>query len=162
MANGDRSPKRRLLIGLLLPALALALADGALPGQVPSDAKYGVEVRHDVMVPMRDGVKLSTDVYLPTAGGAVVGDKLPTILERTPYDKQRAGDTDIGRYFASHGYAVVLQDTRGRFKSEGVWHMLNDDGTDGSDTCIGVLYVRDAASAPETSHVIADSIGPAR
>ena len=50
----------------------------------------------------------------------------------TPYGKQNEGD---GRYFAAHGYAVVFQDTRGRFRSEGVWHMLTDDGRDGVDTC---------------------------
>jgi putative CocE/NonD family hydrolase len=130
------SKARRLWATIALAAaVALAFAPGFLAGQVASDAKFGVEVRRDVMVPMRDGVKLATDIYLPTADGAVVGDKLPTILERTPYDKQRAGDAGIGRYFASHGYAVVIQDTRGRFKSEGVWHMLNDDGKDGSDAC---------------------------
>jgi putative CocE/NonD family hydrolase len=116
-------------------AAAPALAPGSLVVRPANDTKYGVEVRRDVMVPMRDGVKLATDIYLPTAEGAAVAEKLPTILERTPYDKLRAGDAGIGRYFASHGYAVVLQDTRGRFKSEGVWHMLNDDGKDGSDTC---------------------------
>src|SRR5262249_38664914 len=60
-------------------------------------------------------------------------EKFPTILERTPYDKN--GDGAIGKFFASRGYVVVIQDTRGRFKSEGIWHMLTDDGNDGSDTC---------------------------
>ncbi|MDQ3811811.1 MAG: CocE/NonD family hydrolase, partial [Chloroflexota bacterium] len=51
---------------------------------------------------------------------------------RTPYGKNEDGD--VGRYFASHGYAVVIQDTRGRFQSEGIWHMLSDDGPDGVAT----------------------------
>ncbi len=84
------------------------------------------------MVPMRDGVRLATDVYLPARNGQPVAGKWPTILMRTPYGKQNEGD---GRYFATHGYAVVFQDTRGRFRSEGVWHMLTDDGRDGVDTC---------------------------
>jgi putative CocE/NonD family hydrolase len=40
----------------------------------------------------------------------------------------------MARYFASRGYAVVAQDTRGRHKSEGIWHLLTDDGRDGVDT----------------------------
>jgi hypothetical protein len=93
---------------------------------------FEVQLRPDVMVPMRDGVRLSTDVYLPARNGQAVAGKWPTILMRTPYGKQSEGD---GRYFAAHGYAVVFQDTRGRFGSEGVWHMLTDDGPDGVDTC---------------------------
>lgn len=94
---------------------------------------YGFTLLHDVMVPMRDGVRLATDIYLPTRDNGIVKDKLPTILRRTPYNKETA--LDVARFFASHGYAVVFQDTRGRYKSEGVWHMLNDDGKDGFDTC---------------------------
>src|SRR5436190_1134029 len=106
---------------VLWPQLSSAFAQ--------ADAKSAVAVQADVMVPMRDGVKLATDVYLPTARG----DTLPTILERTPYGKGR--DSATARYFAARGYAVVIQDTRGRFHSGGVWHMLADDGRDGSDTC---------------------------
>jgi len=94
-----------------------------------ADPKSDVTVRTDVMVPLRDGVKLATDIYLPQG----VTDKLPTILERTPYGKPR--DANTARSFAARGYAVVIQDTRGRYKSEGVWHMLSDDGRDGADTC---------------------------
>ena len=98
------------------------------------EGPYGVEYRPDVMVPMRDKVCLATDVYLPTKDGQVVSDRLPTVLMRTPYGKAKGekGSSDA-RYFASHGYAVVFQDTRGRYKSEGVWHMLVDDGPDGVD-----------------------------
>jgi uncharacterized protein len=100
----------------------------------------GVAVLHDVMVPMRDGVRLATDVYLPKAyENATTLAPLPTLLTRTPYDKTatlpRAGVVAFGNYFAAHGYAVVVQNTRGRYLSEGVWHMLTDDGPDGVDTC---------------------------
>jgi putative CocE/NonD family hydrolase len=105
------------------------------------EALQGVHVQTDVMVPMRDQVRLATDVYLPAQPG-----KWPTILSRTPYNKsaRRPGGGDprslpdapaLGHYFAAHGYAVVIQDTRGRYRSEGVWHMLTDDGRDGVDTC---------------------------
>lgn len=77
------------------------------------------------MVPMRDGVKLATDVYLPKAEG-----KFPAILTRTPYNK--AG----GNYkaFLDAGYAVVVQDVRGRYQSEGRWVPIVDDPNDGYDT----------------------------
>ncbi len=90
------------------------------------------------MVPMRDGVRLATDVYLPAGPG---NEPLPALLSRTPYDKQglgagAAGVLQMTRHFTSHGYAVVMQDTRGRYKSEGVWSFLTaDDARDGVDTC---------------------------
>ena len=103
------------------------------PAGLAQEPLYGVTRQADVMVPMRDQVALATDVYLPTRDGKVVTAKLPTILMRLPYNK--SGAKADGDYFASHGYAVVIQDTRGRYKSEGVWHMLTDDGRDGVDTC---------------------------
>jgi len=109
---------------------------------------YDVEIVNDVKVPMRDGVRLATDLYLPkTQDGTVGPGRVPALLTRTPYDKnaappasddpqmRRIGVDEYGRYFAAHGYAVVVQNTRGRYTSEGVWHWLNDDGPDGVDTC---------------------------
>lgn len=81
--------------------------------------------QNTVMVPMRDGVKLATDVYLPKPEG-----KFPAILTRTPYNK--AG----GNYkpFLDAGYAVIVQDVRGRYQSEGKWVPIKDDPNDGFDT----------------------------
>jgi hypothetical protein len=93
----------------------------------------GIAAQTDVMVPMRDQVALATDVYLPARGGKPVTERWPTILMRTPYDK--SGAKADGEFFAAHGYAFVVQDTRGRYRSQGVWHMLTDDGRDGTDTC---------------------------
>src|SRR5881396_3780046 len=93
----------------------------------------GVVVTRDVMVPMRDGIRLATDVYRPRADGGAATEKLPTILIRTPYDKG-FDPYALGPSWGGHGYAVVVQDTRGRYKSEGVWHWLTDDGPDGLDT----------------------------
>ncbi|MFO1096652.1 MAG: CocE/NonD family hydrolase, partial [Planctomycetaceae bacterium] len=93
-------------------------------------APFAVDV--DVMVPMRDGVKLATDVYRPVRDGRRADDRRPVILIRTPYGKGN-GESAEGKYFAAHGYVVVLQDTRGRFRSEGIWHFLTDDGQDGYD-----------------------------
>lgn len=96
------------------------------------DAEYEVVVKRNLMVPMRDGVKLATDVYLPAKNGAALREKLPAILTRLPYNKD--GAQGAARYYAARGYAFVAQDTRGRYQSEGVWHMLTDDGPDGYDT----------------------------
>jgi len=63
-----------------------------------------------VMVPMRDGVRLATDIYLPDGEGP-----WPVILSRTPYGKNRAK----GKGLTRQGYVFVMQDFRGRFESEG-------------------------------------------
>jgi putative CocE/NonD family hydrolase len=79
-------------------------------------------------VPMRDGVHLAANVFLPAATGRV-----PAILIRTPYGK---GDSlnDTWQAFVDHGYAVVLQDVRGRYESEGVFDPLRQEPADGDDT----------------------------
>ena len=84
------------------------------------------------MIPMRDGVRLSTDIYQPARNGAAVPEKFPIILERTPYGKGfLASSAD---YFVRRGYVVVFQDVRGRYKSEGKWVPIRDDPNDGFDT----------------------------
>jgi putative CocE/NonD family hydrolase len=92
-----------------------------------------VVVERDVMVKMRDGTKLATDIYRPARNGKAVEGRFPVILQRTPYDKSKSERT--GRYFAAHGYVVALQDIRGRHHSEGVFFKYDDhDAPDGYDT----------------------------
>ncbi|PQV50692.1 CocE/NonD family hydrolase [Paraburkholderia sp. BL21I4N1] len=100
----------------------------------------------DLMVAMRDGVRLATDVYFPNGYRVGIDQPLPVILERTPYGKTEvsraethrgappANKADIARYFAAHGYIVVFQDCRGRFESEGVFIKYVSEGPDGFDT----------------------------
>jgi putative CocE/NonD family hydrolase len=95
--------------------------------------QYDAHPERDVMVAMRDGVRLATDVYLPALDGAPVPGPWPVILERTPYNKLRNDVCGTARFFARHGYAVVLQDVRGRYGSEGVWYPFADEGEDGYD-----------------------------
>ena len=91
-----------------------------------SQPKFEVKVLASTMIPMRDGIKLSTDIYLPQTDG-----KVPLILIRTPYKKEM---TEIqGRYYARRGYAVAVQDCRGRFGSEGVWEPFLNEAKDGYD-----------------------------
>ena len=88
-------------------------------------------VKRTFMVPMRDGVKLATDVYLPATNGT-----FPVLLGRTPYNK--AITASAGEDGARHGYATLIQDTRGRFGSEGDNLPFEADGWadkwDGYDT----------------------------
>jgi putative CocE/NonD family hydrolase len=119
---------------LLLALTTLLLGRLAHPPLLADDRVFGVETAVDVMVPMRDGVRLATDVYRPTSEGKPLEDRRPVVLIRTPYNKGN-GQSSEGKYFAAHGYVAVIQDTRGRYQSEGVWHWLTDDGPDGVDCC---------------------------
>ena len=118
-----------LTIGILIPLATSTRIHGT------SKADYGVAAVKNVMVPMRDGIKLATDIYLPTdKNGTILNAKFPTILQRTPYNKNNGATTAY--YYASRGYAVVFQDNRGRYQSEGVWGgFVNDDIDDGYDLC---------------------------
>ncbi|CAM3910434.1 CocE/NonD family hydrolase [Cohnella lubricantis] len=95
-----------------------------------SKPAYGVNDLGTYLVPMRDGVRLATDVYLPE--GIEPGTRLPTILVRTCYD--RNGRKESFMRWANKGYAVVNQDVRGRADSEGELVPFYYEREDGSDT----------------------------
>ena len=99
-----------------------------------SHQQYGVERHANVMLPMRDGVRLATDLYVPTLNGVRVPGQFPVILERTPYDKASPGNATNGAYFARRGYVCAIQDVRGRFASEGEWYPFAREAPDGYDT----------------------------
>src|SRR5688572_7857203 len=81
-----------------------------------------------VRMPMRDGVPLSANVFLPAFGG-----KHPALLVRTPYNK---GTRLIANYkiFLDNGFAIVVQDVRGRYASDGVFMPFTQEDRDGEDT----------------------------
>ena len=91
-------------------------------------------VDQKVMMPMRDGIRLATDIYRPKTSGPV-----PIIFSRTPYNFNGFGDGEPrGSYSAAYeavnrGYAYVVQNERGRFFSEGEWDILGTPLTDGWD-----------------------------
>ncbi|MDD7970922.1 CocE/NonD family hydrolase [Roseinatronobacter alkalisoli] len=98
----------------------------------------------DIMVPMRDGVRLATDVFFPQNAGR---GPWPAILERTPYDKHEArvneytqrhpqvfGREELARFFTDAGFVVVFQDCRGRYGSEGRFTKYRGEAEDGFDT----------------------------
>jgi putative CocE/NonD family hydrolase len=88
-----------------------------------------IRIERHKAVPMRDGVILYADVYMPAAPG-----KYPTIVTRTPYGSQRDAVHQNMMKFAQRGYAVVVQDVRGRYESDGKWEPFRDEAKDGYDT----------------------------
>lgn len=95
---------------------------------------YASLVVKNVMVTMRDGVRLATDIYFPAMDTKIVTGTFPVILERTPYDKRRPDLVANGQYFARRGYVCAVQDVRGRFASEGEWYAFAKEAPDGYDT----------------------------
>ncbi len=96
--------------------------------------QYDAICQSNVMIPMRDGVRLATDIYFPALGGQLASGKFPVILERTPYDKAGSGNVTNGTYYARRGYVCAIQDVRGRFVSEGEWYPFAKEAPDGYDT----------------------------
>ena len=99
-------------------------------------------VERDLMVRARDGVGLATDVYRPSGAG-----RFPVLLERTPYGKSAPSRSErtaaiaaprsraeVAQYFMCHGYAVVYQDCRGRYRSGGHFTKYLSEAEDGYDT----------------------------
>jgi hypothetical protein len=101
------------------------LIGGVLPAAEPGP--HAVQVDLGVRAAMRDGVELVADVYRPEDGGPY-----PVLLTRTPYD--RSGGAAQARELASHGYVVVVQDTRGRYDSQGEFYPFRHETDDGFDT----------------------------
>ena len=119
--------------------IVAVLCAGLVAAQAPAPAPdaYPVSVQTNVRVKMRDGVSLVADIYRPKADGP-----LPVLLTRTPYDRK---DPSTGIYLASSGYVVIMQDTRGRFDSEGEFYPFRNEANDGYDT------IEWAASLPGTT-----------
>ena len=110
------------ILGLLLLAFVASAAQRA-PVPIPE----GVKFEANVLVAMRDGVRLAADVYRPDREG-----KFPVMLSRTPYNKN--GQRAMATFFAQNGYAAVVMDSRGLYASDGDWHPYVDEARDGYDT----------------------------
>lgn len=133
-----RALAKRCLAGLA----AVAIAVSSLPAAAQDFASYSDEAveealaeRADVtmieMVPMRDGVRLATNVYLPSDAEG----PFPTIFWRTPYNELSYQPRTSRRALeaVSRGYAFVVQNERGRYYSEGEYQILGHPQTDGYD-----------------------------
>jgi putative CocE/NonD family hydrolase len=93
----------------------------------PLSAQTAAVIQDEVTVTTRDGVALATRVFRPAAAG-----RYPTLVYRTPYDRQHT--PAITRAAVARGYAVVVQDVRGRYASAGSFNPYRHDGADGYDT----------------------------
>lgn len=98
------------------------------------DPVYKVRLQKSQMIPMRDNIRLSTDLYFPE----IIEKKLPAILIRTPYNKNTFRNKEeklVAHFFSSQGYIVAVQDCRGKFESEGVYSPpAGNEANDGYDT----------------------------
>jgi putative CocE/NonD family hydrolase len=125
-----------------MAAIALLTAP-ALPAFAQDYAKYTPEAlarelatttvsRQGVMIPMRDGVALSTDIYTPKNATG----RLPTILWKTPYNEHKLAGSTLRYVLESvkRGYVFIVQNERGRYFSQGKWEILGKPQTDGYDT----------------------------
>lgn len=130
------------------------MMDKAMTANLPEPELMGdgVLVHRDVMVAMRDGVRLATDIYRPADGGALDAGPLPVILERTAYGKSERSRSEIevgmdqpmtraevASHFVRHGYVVIYQDCRGRHGSQGEFTKYLAEGPDGYDTLAWIV-----------------------
>src|SRR5271167_1945974 len=121
--------RRITLLGVATSAATIALglvgATGARVG-----AQSALVTEFNAAVPMRDGVVLRADVMRPEGGGP-----FPTLVYRTPYGKTEAEmEYTTFRHAVERGYAVVIQDVRGRYASDGEFNAYFNEGGDGYDT----------------------------
>jgi uncharacterized protein len=153
-----------LTLGKVAGAATGAIAAGADSGaaggrtgdvgheRADREPNFDVALTSDVMVSMRDGVRLATDVYRPALNGKPLQGRFPVILERTPYGKTVVSRSelsvkepvaksraDVARFFVSRGYVVIYQDCRGRYGSEGEFVKYLSDGHDGYDACAWIV-----------------------
>ncbi|HEY6620151.1 MAG TPA: CocE/NonD family hydrolase [Steroidobacteraceae bacterium] len=127
--------KQPVLIALVMELAICAPAVGSEQEHLPPDAQAGNYVGSDVMIPMRDGVKLHAEIWRPRGDTS----KLPILMQRSPYGfgskkvKQSMGAEY--KELAQDGFIFVLEDIRGRFGSEGKFVMLRPETTakDGVD-----------------------------
>ncbi|MEW6202475.1 MAG: CocE/NonD family hydrolase [bacterium] len=107
---------------------ATVLLLAVVSSMLATDISYAY-TKKSVMVPMRDGINLATDIFFPENKKG----KLPVILVRTPYGRKVWSDI-IAPIIGREQFIWAVQDTRGRFDSEGVSTAFIDDSLDGYDT----------------------------
>ena len=127
---------KKYVVVLLVGILCSVVAWSASAQDTSLDALKSIAViEQKVMVPMRDGIRLATDIYRP-----ITDKPVPIILSKTPYNFNAWGDGEMKtRSFeraydvVKRGFAYVVQNERGRYFSEGTWEILGAPTTDGYD-----------------------------
>ena len=154
------------LLLILLPAKIFAQED------IRKEFEEIAVIDQKVMMPMRDGIKLCTDIYRPKTDEPV-----PVIFVKTPYNfnSWRDGKEQTGRYRSAleavkNGYAYVIQNERGRYFSQGEWNILGTPTTDGYDAftwladqpwCNGKIATQGCSSTAEWQMAVAALDHPA-
>jgi hypothetical protein len=130
MRKGLPSRVAGIFLLILLGTLMFFVYRNFFPGKSHSAVLTGFVVMKNVAVPMRDGTVLRADVWLPPSEG-----RFPTLVYRTPYGKEDAPKewSTFGK-LPARGYAVVIQDVRGRYASDGEFLPYQNEGKDGYDT----------------------------
>jgi uncharacterized protein len=113
-----------------LIAVLLLLTVGDAWGQImkPSPTMPNIDEELGVSILMRDGVRLAADVFHPQGSA-----HWPTVLIRTPYNRKNSSNIGF-RIFVRRGFALVIEDVRGRFASQGTFGSIEQEGPDASDT----------------------------
>ncbi len=129
--------KKNLLLLALIHSVMLVLAQTPAEDTAVIYRKLDsiAVIEQKVMMPMRDGIRLATDIYRPKGS-----QKVPVVFSRTPYNfntwidgKMSTRTLEAAYEAVQHGYAYVVQNERGRFFSEGDWDILGTPLTDGYD-----------------------------
>ncbi|HPH17625.1 MAG TPA: CocE/NonD family hydrolase [Haliscomenobacter sp.] len=130
--------KNQKFYGLLVLSLVASNLWAQLqpaPADVLKSLQQIAVIDQKVMMPMRDGIRLATDIYRPKTE-----QKVPIIFSKTPYNfnswsdgEQRNGTYQAALEAVKRGYAYVVQNERGRYFSEGDWEILGPPTTDGYD-----------------------------
>ena len=114
----------------LAPAAAQQATERVSAEQTAPIVAHDVVREHDVPVPMRDGIVLRADVWRPFGPGP-----FSVLVYRTPYNKRDAlAEYRIFARAVARGYAVIVQDVRGRYASQGEFYPYRHEGRDGYDT----------------------------
>jgi putative CocE/NonD family hydrolase len=115
------------LIGISSSLMVLVLGLGPLASPVQAEEEPTFRVEKNLSFVTSDGIRLAADLYTPLETGP-----FPTVLIRTPYDKKQM--SFIAEYLGERGYAVVVQDVRGKWKSEGEFIPFLNERVDGEET----------------------------
>ncbi len=127
--------KKPVVFSFIFVLCTLLILPLAAQDRILESLKSIAVIEQKVMMPMRDGIRLATDIYRPKTDKPV-----PVILSKTPYNFNSWGDGKLNtRNFSRaydavrRGYAYVVQNERGRYFSEGKWRILGAPRTDGYD-----------------------------
>ncbi len=129
--------KKTVILAVIAIAATTIMATSGFSQSPPTDEERTkaigeiAEVQKFFMMPMRDGVRMATDIYLPKDASG----PLPTIFWKTPYNYNKLSGPWLTVIEAAleQGYAFVMQNERGKFFSEGTWELLGLPRTDSYD-----------------------------